>query len=334
MARRRRFALWGLLFFVLASAALLEAGRGERPRRETRVEFIGEVRLPKAERFAVIRNPATGHQGIYKDGEAIYEGGEPLPVGKIIAVRDDALVIAVRSGRKFEIGKGARLPGPRELIFVSSALIDTFRYQVRSGVATTSGGEYSVVEIVGRQALLERAAIPGKDRVAAGPLAFRGLPQGQRGAPRPGGHSPLPKGSTVAEVVDHIPLAEVKPDTWDVPKRQVMELGNHLEPLLMETLRSATPTFSMAGGVGLRINTSMGSGTLDRRGFKIGYVKMAQRTGLEVGDRILFVNGQAVNSAGGLFRVYRQLKSDSSLSEVKVVINRNNQLRTLTYRLR
>ena len=102
----------------------------------------------------------------------------------------------------------------------------------------------------------------------------------------------------------------------------------------METLRSATPTFTMAGGVGLRINTSLGSGTLDRRGFKIGYVKMAQRTGLEVGDRILFVNGQAVNSAGGLFRIYRQIKSDSSLSEVKVVINRNNQLRTLTYRLR
>jgi hypothetical protein len=290
--------------------------------------------LPKAERFAVIRNPATGHQGIYKDGEAIYEGGEPLPVGKIIAVRDDALVIAVPSGRKFEIGKGARLPGPRGLIFVRSALIDTLRYQVRSGVATTSGGEYSLVEIAGRQALLVRAAIPGKDRGAAGPKAFRGLPQGQRGVPRPGGPPSLQGGATLAEVVDHIPLAKVEPDTWEVPGSEVKDLGNHLEPLLMETLRSATPTFTMAGGVALSVNTSMGSGVLDKRGFSIGYLKLARRTGLEVGDRILFVNGQAVNSAGGLFRIYRQVKSDSSLSEVKVVINRNNQLRTLTYRLR
>jgi S1-C subfamily serine protease len=82
------------------------------------------------------------------------------------------------------------------------------------------------------------------------------------------------------------------------------------------------------------MDTSLGSGTLDRRGFKIEYAKLARRTGLEVGDRILFVNDQPVNSVGGLYRIYRQLKSESALSEVKVVINRNNQLQTLTYRIR
>ncbi len=75
-------------------------------------------------------------------------------------------------------------------------------------------------------------------------------------------------------------------------------------------------------------------GTLDRRGFLIGYGKLARRAGLEVGDRVLFVNGQPVNSIGGLVRIYRQLRSESALSEVKVVINRNNQLQTLTYRIR
>ena len=82
------------------------------------------------------------------------------------------------------------------------------------------------------------------------------------------------------------------------------------------------------------MDTSLGSGTLDRRGFKIEYAKLARRTGLEVGDRILFVNDQPVASAGGLFRIFRSLKADSALSEVKVVINRNNQMRTLTYRIR
>ncbi len=129
-------------------------------------------------------------------------------------------------------------------------------------------------------------------------------------------------------------MAEVEADTWEFPGKEVKQLGNHMGPLLEETLRSATPTFTLAGGVGLRPDTSAGSGVLDKRGFSIDYMKLAGRTGLEVGDRILFVNGQPVNSAGGLFRIYRQLKSDASLSEVKVVINRNNQLRTLTYRLR
>ncbi len=61
---------------------------------------------------------------------------------------------------------------------------------------------------------------------------------------------------------------------------------------------------------------------------------MAQRTGLEVGDVIISVNEQPVNSIGGLVRIYRDLKSNSALSEVKVVIKRGDQVRTLTYRIR
>jgi S1-C subfamily serine protease len=91
---------------------------------------------------------------------------------------------------------------------------------------------------------------------------------------------------------------------------------------------------TMQDGVGLRLNNSLGSGTLDQQGFRIDYVKLAQRTGLEVGDRILSVNEQPVNSAGGLVRIYRQLQSDASISEVNVVITRGGQERTLTYRIR
>ncbi len=61
---------------------------------------------------------------------------------------------------------------------------------------------------------------------------------------------------------------------------------------------------------------------------------MAQRTGLEVGDRILSVGGEPVNSIGGLIRIYRGFKSDAAVSEVTVVVERNNERRTLTYRIR
>jgi membrane-associated protease RseP (regulator of RpoE activity) len=179
------------------------------------------------------------------------------------------------------------------------------RFQIRVTAAGTPNSNYSVVDILGRHAILQRDAIPGESRTA-----------------------------TLAEMVNTIPFVEVAPDTWEVPGQSVKQLGNHLGPLLTETLRSASPTVTMKDGVGLKLHNSLGSGTLDRRGFKIGYAKMAQRTGLEVGDMILSVNEQPVNSAGGLFRIYRTLKSDSTVSEVKVVIERNNTLRTLTYRIR
>jgi CO dehydrogenase nickel-insertion accessory protein CooC1 len=52
-----------------------------------------------------------------------------------------------------------------------------------------------------------------------------------------------------------------------------------------------------------------------------------------MGDRILFVNDEPVNSLGGLYRMYKKLNADTGVSEVKVVLNRANQLRTLTYRI-
>ena len=119
-----------------------------------------------------------------------------------------------------------------------------------------------------------------------------------------------------------------------VPAEGIKEIGNQMWPLLTETLRSATPVVTMGNGVGLRLNNSLGTGTLDQQGFRIDYVKMARRTGLEVGDRILSVNDQPVNSAGGLVRIYKALRSDAALSEVKVVIKRGDGMRTLTYRIR
>ena len=63
-------------------------------------------------------------------------------------------------------------------------------------------------------------------------------------------------------------------------------------------------------------------------------MKLARRTGLEVGDRILSVNDQPVNSAGSLVLLYRQLSSDAGVSELNVLIRRGSEQRIITYRIR
>lgn len=318
----RGLALFGSLFLVLTLAALADAGEGDQSQAADRVVLVGDVRLPQATRFALIRDRVMGNLSLYKEGEAIFEGESPLPVGKVAALRDEILVLALPGGTTVEIPRGGRLPGPHRLIFARSAWIDALRFQLRFGTAPAPHRSYSVVDIFGGRAVLERDAIPGEGQAATRPSAISEL------------HTRHTAPPTVAEVVNRIPFAEVAPDTWEVPERNINELGNHLWPLLTETLRSATPVVTMTDGLGLRLDTSLGTGTLDREGFRIDYVKMARRTGLEVGDRILSVNDQPVNSAGGLVRIYKALKSDASLSEVNVVIRRGVEVRTLTYRLR
>ena len=325
----RRLALWGCVLFVFDAAALLEAGSGEQAKAGIPVKSLAEVHLPQASRFALIRDPKSGHVGLFRGGEPIHASGNPLPFGEIVAVHDEVLVLALPSGRTVRISKGSRLPGPRRLTFVQSALIDTLHFQVRYGATATTDGNYSVITILGRRAILERDATLGEVRAASGLPAIRGPHlRSTEASTHPPDEAPL------AQLVNRIPFEEVAPDTWEVPAEGIKEIGNQMWPLLTETLRSATPVVTMGNGVGLRLNNSLGTGTLDQQGFRIDYVKMARRTGLEVGDRILSVNDQPVNSAGGLVRIYKALRSDAALSEVKVVIKRGDGMRTLTYRIR
>ncbi len=199
--------------------------------------------------------------GLYKDGESIFENGKPLPLAKIVAVYEETLVLTLPSGRTVEIPRGRKIPGQRRLIFARSALIDTLRYQVRYEPTATSGGEYAVIEIAGRQALLERRTdlVPRRS-----PFVAEGIP--------------LP------ELVDRLAFVEVAPGTWQVPAQAVKQIGGQVGPLLTEALSSATPSFTRGYGIALRLDTSLGSGTLDRRGFLIGTTRLARRAGLEVGS--------------------------------------------------
>ena len=327
-------AVWCCLAFLLALADLLEAGQAQKSQPEGRVEVVGDVRLPQPARFVLIHDPATGHLGLYRDGEAVFDDDSPVPIGKIVVVDDHTLRIVLAGGQTVEIPEGTRLPAPRTLVFIRSAWLDTLRFQLRFGRAGASNKNYSVVDVRGRQAILERRAAPGEDLPKASIIAVPGSPRDLKGPRAAGGSITVGEPGTAADTVNRIPFAEVGPDTWEIPERNARELGSEIWPLLSETLLSATPVVTFGDGVGLRLNNPLGTGTLDSEGFRIDYVKLARRTGLEVGDRILSVNDQPVNSAGSLVRLYRQLSSDAGVSEVNVLIRRGREQRTITYRIR
>jgi len=192
--------------------------------------------------------------------------------------------------------------------------------------------EYSVVEMQGRQAILQRDALPTESRAAVATGRPR-PPAGPLEMPRGGGPATV-TGVSLASLVNAVPMRQLAPDTWEVPAREVKELAPQLGALFVEAAASATPHLTPWYGLALTVNTSLGGGTLDRRGFMISSMKLAQRAGLEMGDRILFVNDEPVNSLGGLYRMYKKLNADTGVLEVTVVVNRDNRLRTLTYRVR
>jgi S1-C subfamily serine protease len=73
---------------------------------------------------------------------------------------------------------------------------------------------------------------------------------------------------------------------------------------------------------------------LGPRGFKVTSPNLAERAGLEMGDVVLAINQQPINGFGDVFRLYRQVKADQSLSTVEVKLERQGQLVTKTFRIR
>ena len=174
--------------------------------------------------------------------------------------------------------------------------MELLRFEVRyGGVPAPPGADYSVVRIVGREAILQREALAGEDRTTAPVSAGSGRPLGRPEAIATGGPSSPSKEKILANLVNSLPISEVAPDTWELPARDAREIGSHVGGFLAEAVASAKPSVTLWYGVALSMDTSLGAGTLDRRGFLIDNIKLAQRTGLEMGDqaRCLPIRGGA-----------------------------------------
>lgn len=61
-----------------------------------------------------------------------------------------------------------------------------------------------------------------------------------------------------------------------------------------------------------RVASKAVDGLLSRRGFTVTHPREARRAGLQVGDVILKVNGEPVNGAADVYKLYRRARRDHS----------------------
>ncbi|HXZ43486.1 MAG TPA: VCBS repeat-containing protein, partial [archaeon] len=228
------------LFMLLTCPTPVTGATARNARVEVQTEFKAEVRLPTPTWFALLRDPETGHQGLHKAGEPIFAGTEPLPLGTLVTVNADALVLTRPSGEPVRIGEGSRLPGHRKLLFVRSVLLDTLRFEVRTGGPPASPGEeYSVTQIQGRQAILQRGRFPGEGPGTA-PL-FAGNRADPAGAAGPAATTKRP----LVALLNGLPMREVARDTWEISARDSREIGSYVGAFLSEAMASATPSLTL-----------------------------------------------------------------------------------------
>lgn len=98
------------------------------------------------------------------------------------------------------------------------------------------------------------------------------------------------------KLLAEVPVKEVEPNTYVVDAASVMPAIENVGQVPADLQPMISPALSIQSGLSFNLTSSVVDGTLSRSGFTVTNSKLAQRFGIEVGDVISRVNGQAVSS--------------------------------------
>jgi membrane-associated protease RseP (regulator of RpoE activity) len=137
-----------------------------------------------------------------------------------------------------------------------------------------------------------------------------------------------------ATLLGRVRVREAGPNVYEVSATDLQAALDHGGQVLAEAWPTVWPLVSLRDGVSLQVRSPVADGVLGPRGFRVTSPNLAERAGIELGDVVLAVNGQAVNSFGDLYSLYQKVRSDSRLSTVELRLERQGVPVTKTYQIR
>jgi hypothetical protein len=269
---------------------------------------LGTNEFPRAVWMAVISDEKET-RFLVQGGDPIFREGESHPVGIVRAVTPVDLTLALsRGNQEVRALPGRPIPDVHGLALRDVILVKALEYRHRlvdRGSRKTLGGELYLIDLEGTRAIL------------------------RRDVDRPPSPTALMEQRLAA-----IQIVEVAPRVWEVNAEEIQNATGSGEAILKHILNESGLTISRTHGIGLEIKTPIADVRVTRRGFVITSPNLTRRAGLQVGDRILGVNGIPIDGYGDLVRVYRSIKNDSFVRTVDLTIDRHEQPLTLTFRVR
>jgi hypothetical protein len=286
-----------------------------------------EVTFAVPQRFAIVSELQTKRKRLYGKGDLIPEDKGPEQRLVVDGVEDAALQIRdTRTQKLIRVPVGQLLPGDVARRLAEIAVLNgvDYRYVPAKG---TADPEPRVLQIRMRRAAMVVDTPSAPPAVAAAPTD--GAPRTQTRE-----YALQTQQRLDGTILGKVRVEGVGRDTYDVSSADLRMAMNHGEQVLMEAWSTVRPMISLDQGITFHIKSPVADGVLGPRGFKVTSPNLAERAGLEMGDVVLAINQQPINGFGDVFRLYRQVKADQSLSTVEVKLERQGQLVTKTFRIR
>jgi hypothetical protein len=343
-ARSGTWVRWLLLGLVVAGtivALTLEARSAERqgmapgPRQSQPqpVDVVhtnqhrAEVTFASPQRFVVVTEMRSKRQRLYGTGYVLTDPADPGHA--IVIQRIERARVQLRDSRArlvVWVAEGQPIPRLADRWITRIALLRGIDYAYVATVRSIDA-EPRLLEIRGNRALLEVDSSPPSPPMAAASPRESGAV---------GAVSRIPNLSRKldATVLGRVRVRETGPHAYEVSAGDLREALDQGGQVLADAWPTLRPMLSLQNGVGLQVRSPVADGILGPQGFQVTSPNLAERAGIEVGDVILSVNGQAVNSFGDLYTLYQQVQRDPHLSSVQVTLARHGVQMTNTYRIR
>jgi hypothetical protein len=261
-----------------------------------------EIRFASPSHYAIVLHAAGKLQTVYTAGDAIFHPQDATRSLTVERVEPGAIVVrAGRWGRAHTLRAGRAIPGFPGLTFIRTVMLQAveYRYKVVDRILNT---DPVLVALDGSRAILEVET--------------------------------LARATLDAGVLKQVRVREIDSDVYEVPAADVQPVLENVGRVLWDLAPTVRPILSLQEGLQYQITSAASDGILTAQGFLVISPKLAERAGIELGDRIMSVNGMPVDGLGSLYGIYRQVRDDPALSTVFVEIERRGTHFTKTYRIR
>ncbi len=294
-------------------------------------EVVGQVSTKESDWYAIIKDMKTGSSKLYTSGDIIYSEMDITKCLRILEIKEGAMLLNDLETAEIYIltpGEKILLEGSDKVFerTVEASILE-YQYLKSEELAKKGTEDFTVKAFSNKKIVLEKGHTKRQDI---------NLTEEERSlfdAPMREKTEEKLKGENFMGII----FNKVSENEWEVDRTSASSAIKNAEKVLFSIILNTQPRFRLREGPSLNFTTEMGDAALNREGFiirNLAIAELGKRSGIKEGDIIKRVNGQSVNSLLGIYRAYMSIKQNPEARLVRLEIIREGKPIILTYRIK
>ncbi|MDP2920759.1 MAG: hypothetical protein Q8O12_00115 [Candidatus Omnitrophota bacterium] len=294
---------------------------------------VGTVEAKKSSWYAIVRTENKGKK-LYVKGDIFSSNKNPSKSFRIKSIEKDTILLEdANSKTSVMLKPGDSIPiEDSGMIFEKTVEADALEYNYNKPSQRFTKSEtedFTVKSFEKRKIVLEKDSEKSRD-----PKKLSEKEKEIFSAPKQGS---LDKKIILAELFDNLASEKIGQDVWAFRRKNSEPAIDNAGEALMSAIKGVEPGYRFGEGPSLKFNTDLGTVVVDRKGFLIQDITLAnagEKFGIMKGDVIRSINGYQVNSLLGIYRVYNDVSSGKNTKFLSIELVRAGKVKTLVYKIR